>query len=106
MFLQFTPKRINQKSRKENTSYYFCRDRSQRSRPVRLRGGRVYFVEVVMKEGGGGDHVSVGVRKPRSRGVKPISKRDLYRQRPSKKLLLLIFSLSRLLLLLWLLLSL
>ena len=60
------------------------RDRSQKSRPIRLRGGKIYFIEVVMKEGGGGDHLSVGVRKPRSRGIKPVSKRNLYQKPPSK----------------------
>ncbi len=43
-----------------------------------------------MKEGGGGDHVSVGVKLPRSRGIRPISKKNLYRQRPGRKLLLLL----------------
>ena len=41
-----------------------------------------------MKEGGGGDHVSVGVRLPRTGRVKPISKKDLYRRRPGKEFLL------------------
>jgi hypothetical protein len=41
-----------------------------------------------MKEGGGGDHVSVGVKLPRSRGIKPVSQKDLYRQRPGKEMLL------------------
>ena len=38
-----------------------------------------------MKEGGGGDHVSVGIRFPRTGRVKPISKKDLYRRRPGRK---------------------
>ena len=38
-----------------------------------------------MKEGGGGDHVSVGVRAPRSRRIRPISKRDIFVRPPSKK---------------------
>ena len=38
-----------------------------------------------MKEGGGGDHVSVGIRLPRTGRVKPISKKDLYRRRPGRK---------------------
>ena len=63
---------------------FYRRDRSQKSRPIRLRGGKIYFIEVVMKEGGGGDHLSVGVRKPRSRGIKPVSKRNLYQKPPSK----------------------
>ena len=36
-----------------------------------------------MKEGGGGDHVSVGVKKPRSRRIRPISKRDIFIRPPS-----------------------
>ena len=39
-----------------------------------------------MKEGGGGDHVSVGVKKPRSRRIRPISKRDIFVRPPSKKI--------------------
>ena len=36
-----------------------------------------------MKEGGGGDHVNVGVRKPRSKRIRPISKRDIFVRPPS-----------------------
>ena len=73
--------------------FFSSRDRSQRSRTIRLRGGRIYFIEVVMKEGGGGDHLSVGVRKPGSKGIKPVSKRDLYQRPPSKRKLLFLLSL-------------
>ncbi len=38
-----------------------------------------------MKEGGGGDHVSVGVRKPRSRRISPVSKREIFIRPPSKR---------------------
>lgn len=62
-----------------------CRDRSQKSGRIRLRRGKVYFIEVVMKEGGGGDHLSVGVRKPRTRGIRPISKRNLYSRPPGMR---------------------
>ena len=41
-----------------------------------------------MKEGGGGDHVSVGVRKPRSKRIRPVSKRDIFVRPPSKKICL------------------
>ena len=41
-----------------------------------------------MKEGGGGDHVSVGVRIPRSRRTKPVSKRDIFVRPPSKGIFL------------------
>jgi hypothetical protein len=37
-----------------------------------------------MKEGGGGDHVSVGVTLPRTRGIKPVARRNLFRRRPGK----------------------
>ena len=37
-----------------------------------------------MKEGGGGDHVSVGVTVPGTRGIRPISKRDIYVTPPGK----------------------
>ena len=37
-----------------------------------------------MKEGGGGDHVSVGIRRPRSRRITPVPKKDLYRRPPRK----------------------
>ena len=39
-----------------------------------------------MKEGGGGDHVSVGVRKPRSKRIRPVSKRDIFVRPPSKRI--------------------
>jgi hypothetical protein len=41
-------------------------------------------MEVVMKEGGGGDHVSVGVKTPRSRRITPISPRHIFIRPPSK----------------------
>jgi hypothetical protein len=37
-----------------------------------------------MKEGGGGDHLSVGVTLPRSRGIRPVSRGRLYRKPPGK----------------------
>jgi hypothetical protein len=46
-----------------------------------------------MKEGGGGDHLSVGVTLPRSRGIRPVSRGRLYRRPPGKKLFMLVFSL-------------
>ena len=67
------------------------RDRSQKSRPIRLRGGKIYFVEVVMKEGGGGDHVSVGVKIPRSRRIRPVSRRNIFTRPPSMSRFILDF---------------
>jgi hypothetical protein len=43
-----------------------------------------------MKEGGGGDHVSVGVTLPRTRGIRPISGKNLYRPGTGKKCVVLI----------------
>jgi hypothetical protein len=37
---------------------------TQKSKPVRLEGGRKYYVEALQKEGGGGDHVSVAWEGP------------------------------------------
>ena len=76
---------------KYNSFYYPCRDRSQKSRPLKLKRGKVYFIEVVMKEAGGGDHLSVGVRLPRRGGIRPVSKRNLY-QRPPGRLIVSIAS--------------
>lgn len=54
----------------------------QKSRPVRLERGGVYFLEVLMKEDVGGDHLSVAVRKPRKRRPAIIAQRDLYVKPP------------------------
>jgi hypothetical protein len=51
-------------------------------------------MEVVMKEGGGGDHLSVGVRKPRSRRITPVSRKNVYLRPPGKQIVLLAVSLS------------
>ena len=37
-----------------------------------------------MKEGGGGDHLSVGVKLPRRGGIRPVSKRNLYQIPPGE----------------------
>lgn len=54
----------------------------QRSRPVRLERGGVYYLEALMKEGGGADHISVAVRLPRRRRPKIIPKGDLFVKPP------------------------
>ena len=41
-----------------------------------------------MKEGGGGDHLSVGVRKPGSRRITPVSRGNVYLKPPSKEVIL------------------
>jgi hypothetical protein len=68
------------------------RHRSQRASPVYLRSGRVYFMEALMIDAGGPDHLSVGVRIPRGGLQRPISNRYLYVIPPGKVLFLLSFS--------------
>ena len=58
--------------------YFVHRHRSQRSSPVYLRSGRVYFMEALMVDAGGPDHLSVGVKVPRGGLQRPISNRYLY----------------------------
>ena len=41
-----------------------------------------------MKEGGGGDHLSVGVKKPRSRRITPVSRGNVYLKPPSMHIIL------------------
>ena len=60
------------------------RNRAQRSVPIRLIRGRVYYIEALMKEGGGGDHVSVGVKLGRT--IRHIPSKHLYLIPPSKKI--------------------
>ena len=60
------------------------RNPSQRSSPVRLIKGRVYYMEVLMKEGGGGDHLSVGVKWPHSKRIRPVSRKNLYQRPPGE----------------------
>lgn len=49
---------------------------------MRLERGGVYFLEALMKEDIGGDHLSVAVKQPRRRGPRIIPKRDLYVKPP------------------------
>lgn len=51
---------------------------SQRSSVVFLRSGRVYYLEAVMIDAGGPDHLSVGVKIPGGGYQRPISNRYLY----------------------------
>ncbi|HYG77817.1 MAG TPA: PVC-type heme-binding CxxCH protein [Planctomycetota bacterium] len=44
----------------------------QKSQPVTLEAGKKYFVEVLHKEGGGGDHAFVGWLKPDGKMERPI----------------------------------
>ena len=49
-----------------------------------LKSGRVYYMEALMIDAGGPDHLSVGVRIPGGRFERPISSRDLYAIPPGK----------------------
>ena len=62
----------------------------QISRPVRLERGGVYFLEALMKEDIGGDHLSIAVSRPRRRQPKIIPKRDLYVKPPGMNFVLII----------------
>lgn len=72
---------------KLSTNYYFAkfhRHRLQRSSTVYLRSGRVYYIEALMIDAGGPDHLSVGVRIPGGRFERPISRNNLYITPPGK----------------------
>ena len=45
----------------------------QVTQKVWLAAGKSYYIKALMKEGGGGDHVSVGVRYPGGKLDRPIS---------------------------------
>ncbi len=45
---------------------------SQKSEPVKLEAGRRYYIEALQKEGGGGDHLSVGWQLPGGAQERPI----------------------------------
>ena len=62
--------------------FVIFRHGSQKSIPIRLIRRRVYYMEALMKEGGGGDHISVAMRM-RGRII-PIPSRYLYLIPPGK----------------------
>ena len=64
--------------------YLILRDPSQVSAPMTLSEGQVYYIEALMKEGGGLDHISVGVKLPSGVLQRPISNNDVYIKPPSK----------------------
>ena len=47
---------------------------AQVTEKIWLVAGRSYYIKALMKEGGGGDHLSVGVRYPDGKFDRPISK--------------------------------
>ena len=46
---------------------------------------RVYFIEALMKDAGGPDHITVRVRLPSGTIQTPVSKQDLYTTLPGKR---------------------
>ena len=48
-----------------------------------MQKGKVYYMEALMKEGGGGDHIAVGVKLPSGTLQRPISQADIYIRPPS-----------------------
>ena len=58
----------------------------QASAPVQLQQGNAYYLEAMMKEGGGGDHISVGVKLPSGVLQRPISKEVVYIKPPGNTL--------------------
>jgi hypothetical protein len=46
--------------------------KEQQSEPVRLEAGRRYYIEALQKQGGGGDHLSVGWQLPDGTQERPI----------------------------------
>ena len=43
-----------------------------------MEKGQVYFMQAFVKEGGGGDHVSVGVKLPNKKVERPIQNANLF----------------------------
>jgi hypothetical protein len=51
---------------------------------VTLSRGQVYYVEALLKEGPGGDHISVGVKLPSGVLQRPIANNDVYIKPPGR----------------------
>ena len=51
---------------------------NQVSGPIKLNKGRVYFMQAFVKEGAGGDHISVGVKLPNKKMERPIQSANLF----------------------------
>ena len=69
----------------EICTFAFFRDPSQTSSPVQLEKDKVYYMEALMKEGGGGDHIAVGVKLPSGTLQRPISQQDIYIRPPGMR---------------------
>ena len=56
----------------------------QYSEMIHLDAGRVYFMKALLKEGGGGDHIQVGVKLPTGEDEETISIKNLFVSNPCK----------------------
>ena len=56
----------------------------QVSKPVQLQQGKVYFMQAILKEGAGGDHLSVKVKLPSGVEKAPLGGKDVYTGVPRK----------------------
>lgn len=70
-----------------SSPHHFIRYPSQqKSKPIGLEKGKVYYLEALHKEGQGGDHLTASVRLPSGTVEAPLMK-NLYTRRPVGKLL-------------------
>ena len=62
-----------------------CRFPKRQISPViQLQQGKVYFMQAIVKEGGGGDHLSVKVKLPSGAEKAPLGGKDVYTGVPRK----------------------
>jgi hypothetical protein len=66
----------------QRLTFPISRYSTQKSARVDLQEGGIYFLEALLKEGRGGDHVSVGVRLPGGIMEAPISTESLFVKPP------------------------
>ena len=71
-----------------NIKYHFLYSKRNAARqttgPIQLVKGRVYFIEALMEDAGGPDHITVRVRLPSGTIQSPVSKEDLFIAPPGK----------------------
>ena len=58
--------------------------KQQKSKTVKLKEGGCYYISAAMREGGGGDNLSIGVRFPRGKRQWPMSGQYIFTGCPSK----------------------
>ena len=66
------------------TDFMYRFPKRQISKPVQLQQGKVYFMQAIVKEGGGGDHLSVKVKLPSGVEKAPLGGKDVYTGVPRK----------------------